>query len=78
MNNDCFGLVEELFDSLPIDLYLKSHLLYRKRLIGVMDLPRQVIHRDPNPSNIILAKDKWGFIDFELSEIGRASCRERV
>lgn len=31
-------------------------------------LPRQVIHRDPNPSNIILAKDKWGFIDFELSE----------
>ena len=26
------------------------------------DLPRQVIHRDPNPSNIILAKDKWGFI----------------
>ena len=32
------------------------------------DLPRQVVHRDPNPSNIILAKDKWGFIDFELSE----------
>ena len=32
------------------------------------NLPHQVIHRDPNPSNIILAKDKWGFIDFELSE----------
>ncbi len=32
------------------------------------ELPRQTIHRDPNPSNIILAKDKWGFIDFELSE----------
>ncbi len=32
------------------------------------ELPRQVIHRDPNPSNIILAKDRWGFIDFELSE----------
>ena len=31
-------------------------------------LPRQVIHRDPNPSNIIVADDKWGFIDFELSE----------
>lgn len=31
-------------------------------------LPRQVIHRDPNPGNIILAEDKWGFIDFELSE----------
>ena len=32
------------------------------------DLPRQIVHRDPNPSNIILVKDKWGFIDFELSE----------
>lgn len=31
-------------------------------------LPKQVIHRDPNPGNIILADDKWGFIDFELSE----------
>ena len=27
-----------------------------------------MIHRDPNPSNIIVADDKWGFIDFELSE----------
>ena len=32
------------------------------------ELPRQIIHRDPNPSNIILAEDKWGVIDFELSE----------
>ncbi len=31
-------------------------------------LPKQIIHRDPNPSNIIVAQDKWGFIDFELSE----------
>ena len=31
-------------------------------------LPRQIIHRDPNPSNIIVSRDKWGFIDFELSE----------
>lgn len=31
-------------------------------------LPRQIIHRDPNPGNIICADDKWGFIDFELSE----------
>lgn len=35
-------------------------------------LPRQIIHRDPNPSNVIrnMAKDdkEWGFIDFELSE----------
>lgn len=31
-------------------------------------LPKQIIHRDPNPGNIIVSKDKWGFIDFELSE----------
>lgn len=31
-------------------------------------LPRQLIHRDPNPGNIILSEDSWGFLDFELSE----------
>ena len=31
-------------------------------------LPRQIIHRDPNPGNIICSEDKWGFIDFDLSE----------
>lgn len=31
-------------------------------------LPRQVIHRDPNPGNMIRSGEKWGFIDFELSE----------
>lgn len=35
-------------------------------------LPRQIIHRDPNPSNVIRkiaeGKEKWGFLDFELSE----------
>ena len=31
-------------------------------------LPRQIIHRDPNPGNILRAEDQWGFIDFELSE----------
>ena len=31
-------------------------------------LPRQIIHRDPNPGNIIRAGDRWGFIDFELAE----------
>lgn len=32
------------------------------------NLPRQIIHRDPNPGNVICADDQWGFIDFELSE----------
>ena len=32
------------------------------------NLPRKVIHRDPNPGNIICAEDQWGFIDFELAE----------
>lgn len=31
-------------------------------------LPRQIIHRDPNPGNIICDDDRWGFIDFELAE----------
>jgi len=31
-------------------------------------LPRQIIHRDPNPGNIICNADQWGFIDFELAE----------
>ena len=31
-------------------------------------LPRQIIHRDPNPGNIICADGQWGFIDFELAE----------
>lgn len=31
-------------------------------------LPLQTIHRDPNPGNIIVSDNKWGFIDFELSE----------
>ncbi len=32
------------------------------------EIPKQIIHRDPNPGNIIVAQEKWGFIDFELSE----------
>lgn len=31
-------------------------------------LEKQIIHRDPNPGNIILCEEKWGFIDFDLSE----------
>jgi len=32
-------------------------------------LPRQIIHRDPNPGNILFDSGKWGFIDFDLTEI---------
>lgn len=32
------------------------------------NLPRQIIHRDPNPGNIIRGEGRWGFIDFDLSE----------
>lgn len=32
------------------------------------ELPRQIIHRDPNPGNLIGVDGQWGFIDFELSE----------
>lgn len=31
-------------------------------------LTKQVIHRDPNPGNMILTEGSWGFIDFEMSE----------
>ena len=31
-------------------------------------LPRQIIHRDPNPANIICTDAQWGFIDFDLAE----------
>lgn len=31
-------------------------------------LPRQIIHRDPHPGNIICGEDRWGFLDFELAE----------
>ena len=31
-------------------------------------LPQQIIHRDPNPGNIILSDDHWGILDFDLSE----------
>ena len=31
-------------------------------------LPQQIIHRDPNPGNIILNDNNWGILDFDLSE----------
>ncbi len=43
------------------ELSSQLEALYKK-------LPRQIIHRDPNPGNIISDGNAWGFIDFELSE----------
>ena len=49
-------------DNEEVEKYLQAmSRLYPK-------LPKQIIHRDPNPSNIIVSGDKWGFIDFDLSE----------
>lgn len=48
------------------DALVEEYLQVMGRLYQT--LPRQIIHRDPNPSNIIVSGDKWGFIDFDLSE----------
>lgn len=44
---------------------------YTVRFAALFDqLPKQLIHRDPNPSNILFDNDKVsGFIDFDLSEV---------
>lgn len=46
--------------------FTEAYIRETGRLCGA--LPRQIIHRDPNPGNIIVSGDKWGFIDYELSE----------
>ena len=33
-------------------------------------LPRQILHRAPNPSNVLVSSEGWSFIDFELSQRG--------
>lgn len=52
---------------------LNVHREFQERFITKLSnmypsLPKQIIHRDPNPGNMIIADDKWGFIDFYLSE----------
>ncbi len=43
--------------------------MYEKELGEIYEsLPQQIIHRDPNPGNIILCGDSWGVLDFDLSE----------
>lgn len=53
-----YALPEEFYQ----DYQTKFSQLYPK-------LPRQIIHRDPNPSNIIFANNEvTGFVDFVISE----------
>lgn len=43
--------------------------MYEKEFGEIYEsLPQQIIHRDPNPGNIILCGDNWGVLDFDLSE----------
>jgi len=52
--------------NLPIDFYKKYDEEFGKLYPY---LKKHIIHRDPNPSNIIMRDDKLvSFIDFELSE----------
>lgn len=52
-------------------LYIPEKILnsYKDAFGGIyISLPQQIIHRDPNPANIIVNEERCGFIDFELSE----------
>ena len=40
---------------------------FRHRVETTRDLPAALIHRDPNPSNLIDTGDRVGFINFDLS-----------
>ena len=63
----CEHAIPALREILPLEEdFTEKYISELGRLYEV--LPRQIIHRDPNPSNIILADGKWGFIDFDLSE----------
>lgn len=49
-------------------LFLQSKLNELKLLCDNNELPRQLIHRDPNPSNILMTDEQWGILDFDLAE----------
>lgn len=51
-------------------LFLQKKLNELKGLFdrGDDELPRQIIHRDPNPSNILMTDKQWGILDFDLAE----------
>lgn len=52
-----------------IELLKNFAQMYEKEFGEIYEsLPQQIIHRDPNPGNIILCGDNWGILDFDLSE----------
>ena len=54
-------------DHLPLPADLTRHL---SAVLADLTphLPRQIIHRDPNPSNLLVSDEGWSFIDFDLSQ----------
>lgn len=48
------------------EAFCQSYLETFEKLYSL--LPRQIIHRNPNPANILTAEDGWGMIDFEMAE----------
>ncbi len=48
------------------DYIIKSYSEVFKTIYN--SLPKQIIHRDINPGNVIIKENEIGFIDFELSE----------
>lgn len=64
VKNWAFPKAKDLFD-IP-ERFWQDAMASFDALYGT--LPKQIIHRDPNPGNIIMAEDAWGFIDFDLSE----------
>lgn len=50
---------DALPDNFPAD--------YAAQIETLRSLPRSIIHRDPNPANLVDAGDRVGFIDFDLS-----------
>lgn len=61
------GVLQKAADILSADSNPCTDLVSKLQALRTK-LPRQIIHRDPNPGNIIYDGESWGFIDFELSE----------
>ena len=69
LKNVCEWAIPALNEKVVIDLRVFQQS-YQRRFRELYDeLPKQIIHRDPNPSNIITNDDKLGdLLIFDLSE----------